>query len=57
MGSGNRCWAFLLRRMGFRVDAVDAVDNAEAMWRTMWIGDMVRGEWGGVFEEARGCGR
>jgi hypothetical protein len=39
MGSGNGYWAFLLRRMGV---VVEAVDNLEAVWRMMWIADTVK---------------
>lgn len=39
VGSGNGYWAFLLRRMG--VDVI-AVDNMDASWRTLWIADTVK---------------
>ncbi len=38
IGSGNGYWAFLLRRLG--VD-VQAVDNIESEWRTTWIPDTI----------------
>jgi hypothetical protein len=38
IGSGNGYWAFMLRRMG--VD-VQAVDNVESEWRTTWIEDTI----------------
>lgn len=36
IGSGNGYWAYMLRRMGL---TVDAVDNGDSRWRTVWIGD------------------
>lgn len=38
IGSGNGYWAFMARRAGC---PVTAVDNAHSEWRTMWIGDTV----------------
>jgi len=38
VGSGNGYWAYMLRRLGV---AVAAVDNGDSVWRTMWIGDTV----------------
>ena len=38
IGSGNGYWAYLLRRMGI---TVHAVDNAASAWRTTWIGDTI----------------
>ena len=38
IGSGNGYWAYMLRRMGV---SVDAVDNMESEYRTMWIGDTI----------------
>ena len=38
MGSGNGYWSFMLRRHGL---AVEAVDNGDAKYRTLWIGDTV----------------
>lgn len=38
IGSGNGYWAYLLRRAGL---AVTAVDNALSAWRSTWIGDTV----------------
>jgi hypothetical protein len=43
MASGNGYWTFMLRKMGV---AVTAVDNLEAVWRTVWIPDTVKA--GGV---------
>jgi hypothetical protein len=36
IGSGNGYWAYMLRRIGL---TVHAVDNAASLWRTVWIGD------------------
>jgi hypothetical protein len=38
IGSGNGYWAYLLRRLGL---TVQAVDNAVSEWRTNWIGDTI----------------
>ncbi|KAI4159580.1 MAG: hypothetical protein LQ342_006490 [Letrouitia transgressa] len=38
LGSGNGYWTYMLRRMGV---AVDAVDNLQSEYRTLWIGDTV----------------
>ncbi|KAI9686824.1 MAG: hypothetical protein M1820_010544 [Bogoriella megaspora] len=38
IGSGNGYWAFLLRRLGI---TVHAVDNGASAWRTMWIADTI----------------
>jgi len=38
IGSGNGYWAYLLRRAGI---TVHAVDNAASAWRTTWIGDTI----------------
>jgi len=39
VGSGNGYWAYMLRRLGMKVAAVD---NGDSVWRTMWIGDTVK---------------
>lgn len=39
VGSGNGYWAYMLRRLGV---SVAAVDNGDSVWRTMWIGDTVK---------------
>lgn len=36
IGSGNGYWTYMLRRMGV---SVQAVDNMQSEYRTMWIGD------------------
>ncbi|KAF2101170.1 hypothetical protein NA57DRAFT_35882 [Rhizodiscina lignyota] len=38
VGSGNGYWAYLLRRIGL---TVHAVDNEASLWRTTWIGDTI----------------
>ncbi|KAL9613042.1 MAG: hypothetical protein Q9167_002388 [Letrouitia subvulpina] len=38
LGSGNGYWTYMLRRMGV---AVDAVDNLQSEYRTLWIGNTV----------------
>ena len=38
MGSGNGYWTYMLRRTGV---VVQAVDNLQSLWRTMWIGDTI----------------
>jgi hypothetical protein len=38
IGSGNGYWAYLLRRLGV---TVYAVDNALSAWRTAWISDTI----------------
>lgn len=53
VGSGNGYWSYMLRRQGV---AVVAVDNAQSVWRTMWVGDTV--EMDGVgFLRGRDAGR
>ena len=38
IGSGNGYWAYMLRRMGFKVNAVD---NLQSEYRTLWISDTI----------------
>jgi len=38
LGSGNGYWAYMLRRMGV---SVTAVDNLQSEYRTLWISDIV----------------
>lgn len=38
IGSGNGYWAYLLRRLGL---SITAVDNGESEYRTMWIPDTI----------------
>ena len=40
-GSGNGYWAYMLRRLGL---TVDAIDNGDSIWRTMWIGDTIKAD-------------
>ncbi|KAF1811588.1 hypothetical protein P152DRAFT_60687 [Eremomyces bilateralis CBS 781.70] len=51
IGSGNGYWAFVLRRRGVRVWAVD---NAVSAWRTMWIGDTIRADGPGFLRRPPG---
>lgn len=39
IGSGNGYWTYMLRRHGLEVQAVD---NGQSTWRTLWIGDTVK---------------
>lgn len=41
LGSGNGYWAYMLRRMGM---TVHAVDNGDSLWRTTWIGDTFKSD-------------
>lgn len=41
VGSGNGYWAYMLRRLGM---SVNAVDNGDSVWRTYWIGDTIRAD-------------
>jgi hypothetical protein len=41
IGSGNGYWAYMLRRIGVMVHAVD---NAASLWRTTWIGDTIHAD-------------
>ncbi|KAL8911666.1 MAG: hypothetical protein Q9171_003193 [Xanthocarpia ochracea] len=38
LGSGNGYWAYMLRRLGVQVDAVD---NLQSRYRTQWINDLI----------------
>ena len=38
IGSGTGYWAYMLRRMGLKVDAVD---NLQSEYRTLWISDTI----------------
>ncbi|KAL8947429.1 MAG: hypothetical protein Q9222_006287 [Ikaeria aurantiellina] len=38
LGSGNGYWTYMLRRMGLRVEAVD---NMQSQYRSLWISDTV----------------
>jgi hypothetical protein len=41
LGSGNGYWTHCLRRAGLECMAVD---NGDAVWRTMWVGDTVKAD-------------
>ncbi|KAL8672431.1 MAG: hypothetical protein Q9168_003109 [Polycauliona sp. 1 TL-2023] len=38
LGCGNGYWAYMLRRLGVQVDAVD---NLQSKYRTLWINDLI----------------
>lgn len=38
VGSGNGYWTYMLRRHGVQVNAID---NGQSTWRTLWIGDTI----------------
>ncbi|KAL9598665.1 MAG: hypothetical protein Q9219_004334 [cf. Caloplaca sp. 3 TL-2023] len=38
LGCGNGYWTYMLRRLGVQVDAVD---NLQSRYRTLWISDMI----------------
>ena len=54
VGSGNGYWSYMLRRQGLAT--VVPVDNAQSVWRTMWVGDTVEMD-GVAFLRGRGAGR
>ncbi|KAI9710823.1 MAG: hypothetical protein M1828_002021 [Chrysothrix sp. TS-e1954] len=41
IGSGNGYWTMMLRRSGLKVNAID---NGDSIWRTMWIDDTVKAD-------------
>ena len=52
IGSGNGYWTYLLRRTGV---SVQAVDNLQSEYRTMWIGDTLIKDGENYVKENRGC--
>ena len=52
IGSGNGYWAYMLRRMGV---SVQAVDNQQSEYRTMWIGDTLVKDAEQYLKEKKGC--
>ena len=52
IGSGNGYWAYMLRRLGV---AVQAVDNLQSEYRTMWIADTLIKDGEKVLKEKKGC--
>ncbi|MCJ1286093.1 hypothetical protein MMC26_005436 [Xylographa opegraphella] len=51
-GSGNGYWAYMLRRLGVEVQAVD---NLQSVWRTQWIGDTIVKNGNQYLQEEKGC--
>ena len=52
VGSGNGYWAYMLRRHGLRVHAID---NMQSSWRTLWIGDVIVQDGARYLREREGC--
>ncbi|MCJ1395446.1 hypothetical protein MMC18_008332, partial [Xylographa bjoerkii] len=52
LGSGNGYWAYMLRRIGV---TVQAVDNLQSVWRTQWIGDTIVKNGDVYLQEENGC--
>ena len=52
LGSGNGYWTYMLRRLGV---SVQAVDNLQSQWRTVWIGDTVVKNGDRYLKEGKGC--
>ena len=52
IGSGNGYWTYMLRRMGV---SVQAVDNLQSEYRTLWISDTLIKEGEKFLREKKGC--
>ena len=52
IGSGNGYWAYMLRRMGV---PVQAVDNLQSEYRTLWIGDTRVQDGEMYLKDKKGC--
>ena len=52
IGSGNGYWAYMLRRMGV---PVQAVDNLQSEYRTLWIGDTRVQDGEKYLKDKKGC--
>lgn len=52
VGSGNGYWTYMLRRMGV---TVQAVDNLQSKWRTMWIRDTIVMDGEKFLKDGKGC--
>lgn len=52
VGSGNGYWTYMLRRMGV---SVQAVDNLQSEYRTIWIGDTLVKDGEKYVKEKKGC--
>ena len=52
IGSGNGYWTYMLRRMGV---SVQAVDNLQSEYRTLWISDTLIKDGETFLREKKGC--
>jgi len=52
MGSGNGYWAFMLRKLGLKVTAVDSLASE---YRTLWISDTVKADGVKYLKQNKGC--
>ena len=52
IGSGNGYWAYMLRRMSV---FVQAVDNLQSEYRTLWIGDTLIKDGEKYLKDEKGC--
>ena len=52
IGSGNGYWAYMLRRMGLKVNAVD---NLQSEYRTLWISDTIVRDGEKYLQSEQGC--
>ena len=52
VGSGNGYWAYMLRRHGVRVLAIDSL---QSRWRTVWVGDTIVQDGTKYLRERKGC--
>lgn len=52
LGSGNGYWTYMLRRQGVQVNAVD---NLQSIWRTLWISDTIVKDGDKYLAEGKGC--
>ena len=52
LGSGNGYWTYMLRRMGV---SVQAVDNLQSEYRTLWIGDTLIKDGEKYLKDEKGC--
>lgn len=52
LGSGNGYWTYMLRRLGAEVQAVD---NQQSEYRTVWIGDTIIADGQNYLRKNEGC--
>ena len=52
IGSGNGYWTYMLRRHGLQVQAID---NLQSSWRTLWIGDTTTEDGAKYLQLYKGC--